>query len=307
LLDALARSRRQVLCPGRGAIEDLEMNRVIDGFVQVLATSPEPVLPSSHMGAQRPAAASDLPAIAISLILEDSGGIGLGCFVRAGHTVVQHTGVVEVQSTPQTFSTDLRSLRIWPLPLKRNPSSTKRAFSEDDLQIRNVTNPTQPVQYRMVDRPAGKVEYELDIQKALALFGEAQTAGEKLEVVHWTVTWRDDILGDRYRGELTLELWARNLGEADDLSRRLQARLKSNRPLLRQTGFLILQPARLEPLEQVQHDPPAGSPFSAWRQRLGYRFAFECEEGGELSSGVPIKRIDVSTDQQVVESFSIPS
>jgi hypothetical protein len=66
------------------------------------------------------------------------------------------------------------------------------------------------------------------------------------------------------------------------------------------------QPASLEPVENIRHDPPVGSPFSVWKQRLGYKFAFEAEEGGELSSGIPIKRIDVDMDEHIVESFSIP-
>ena len=33
---------------------------------------------------------------------------------------------------------------------------------------------------------------------------------------------------------------------------------------------------------------------------------FEAEDGGELSSGIPIKRVDVDMDDFIVEQFSVP-
>jgi len=54
------------------------------------------------------------------------------------------------------------------------------------------------------------------------------------------------------------------------------------------------------------HNPPVGSPFSVWNQKLSYTFVFEAEEGGDLSSGIPIKLIDVNMDEHLVESFQIP-
>ena len=76
--------------------------------------------------------------------------------------------------------------------------------------------------------------------------------------------------------------------------------------MLRDKGFSSLQPQSLGPIENVLQSPGAGASFPVWRQELGYKFSFEAEEGGELSSGVPIKRIDAGLDDFLVESFSIP-
>jgi hypothetical protein len=143
------------------------------------------------------------------------------------------------------------------------------------------------------------------VASAQIVFGGAQLTGEKLEVVHWTVTWRDDIVGDRYRGMLLLELWASSPSQIGTLARRLQQRLQTQLALLRQKGFVALRPASLDPAETSLYEPPSGSAFPVWRQRLSYRFVFEAEEGGELSSGVPIERIAVDVTQPQ-ESFSVP-
>ena len=42
--------------------------------------------------------------------------------------------------------------------------------------------------------------------------------------------------------------------------------------------------------------------WASWK----YKFVFEAEEGGELSSGVPIKRIDVDMNDNLAESFIVP-
>ena len=282
------------------------MKSVIDKFVEVLAAPPDPILSSSSMGAKKPSGGSDIPAIAISLTIEGSRGSGLGRFIRAGDTVVQNTSIIEVNSTPETFSNDLRSLYIQPLPLKKNPASVENKFTEKDIQVRNVTDTAHPIAYRMVVEPGLKEEYKLDVPQAQIIFGKAQTAGDKLEMTHWTVTWRDEILGDRYNGMMILEIGASSFNEVDGISRRLQNKVKSNRAELRQRGFMKFQPASLEPAENILHAPPVGSPFSVWKQKLGYKFTFETEEGGELSSGIPIKRIDVDMDEDIVEAFSIP-
>ena len=62
----------------------------------------------------------------------------------------------------------------------------------------------------------------------------------------------------------------------------------------------------LRPAENVSHVPVVGSAFPVWVQTLEYRFTFESEDGGELSSGIPIKRIDVDMDDFIVEQFSVP-
>jgi hypothetical protein len=124
--------------------------------------------------------------------------------------------------------------------------------------------------------------------------------------MHWTITWREEILGDRYRGSATLDIWGNTFDQVDGIVRNLQYRLKTNRALLKQKGFIQLQPMSLNPVENVLHDTPAGSPFSVWKQKLGYRFVFEAEDGGELSSGVPIQEINIEMREEVSESFSVP-
>ena len=282
------------------------MLQVIDKLVEVLTAAPSPVLPAGRLGPVRPSASAEIPAAVISLTLETVSGSGIGRFVRAGDSIVQATNVIEVKATPDTFSTNLKSLRISPLPLKKNPSSTAREFTGNDLRIRNVTNPANPVPYTMAGKPAVRTQYRLDRATAEVIFGEAQVAGEKLEVAHWTVTWRDEILGDSYRGLLAFEIWADSFNHTQDISRRLQERLRSERAVLRDKGFTSLKPRSLGPIENVLQSPGAGAPFPVWKQELGYKFAFEAEEGGELSGGVPIKRIDAGLDDFLVESFSIP-
>jgi len=281
------------------------MNLVIEKLVEVLSSSPEAVLPTNQLGSKRPSGASEVPSIAISLSLETGKFTGIGRVIRSGDGIVETTNVIEVKTPSETFSSDLKSLRLEPLPLKKNPASTEQRFTRADVQVRNVTDPVHPVDYMMADRPTKKTEYRLDVPQAQIVFGLAQTEGERLEVDHWTVTWRDEILGNRYRGSAVLEIWAGSLNQANEISGKLQQKLRSSRGTLRQKGFLQLQPASLEPVENVLHDPPSGSPFPVWKQKLGYRFVFESEQGGELSSGIPIKRIGVDMDEHLVESFSI--
>lgn len=281
------------------------MNIVINKFVEVLSASPEPVLTPNNLGVRRPSNGSEIPAVVLSLIIEDYKGIGMGRLIRSGDTVVKNTSVVEVRSTPETFSSDLKSLRLWPLPLKKNPSSTKREFTDNDVSIRNVTDLSHPIGYRMVDKPTQKEEYKLDVTRAQIIFEEAQIQGEKLEVTHWTVTWRNEVRGERYSGVMNVEIWSDSFNSTDEISRRLQDKLKEGQTVLKQKGFMKLLPASLEPVANMRYESSIGSPFSVWNQKLAYKFTFDAEEGGELSSGIPIKRIDVDMDEHIKESFSV--
>jgi len=110
-----------------------------------------------------------------------------------------------------------------------------------------------------------------------------------------------------FNGLLTLEVWATTFEQVNNLCRQVQTRLAASATPLRQKGFLLLQPARLDPAENALHVPASGSSFPVWRQKLAYRFAFEAEEAGELPGGGPIKRIDVDVEETVVESFAIGS
>jgi hypothetical protein len=278
---------------------------VVDRLVEALASGGNAILSADRLGSRKPAAGIDVPAIVVEVNFQTAKGAGLGRFVRAGESIVSATSIIEVEATVDTFSPSLKSLRISPLPLKRNPSSTTQNFSAADIQIRNVTDLSNPIDYTFVEQPTSRTEYKLNRAIAEIVFGSPQIAGEKLEVSHWTVTWRDEILGDKYSGSISIEVWENSFNLARDLSRRLQDKLQTDRALLRTKGFQTLQPLTLGPIENVSQPVTVGSAFSAWKQKLEYRFAFEAEDGGELSSGVPIKRIDVEMDDFIVEEFSV--
>jgi hypothetical protein len=278
---------------------------VVDRLVEALASGGNAILSADRLGSRKPAAGIDVPAIVVEVNFQTAKGAGLGRFVRAGESIVSATSIIEVEATVDTFSPSLKSLRISPLPLKRNPSSTTQNFSAADIQIRNVTDLSNPIDYTFVEQPTSRTEYKLNRATAEIVFGSPQIAGEKLEVSHWTVTWRDEILGDKYSGSISIEVWENSFNLARALSRRLQDKLQTDRTLLRTKGFQSLQPLTLGPIENVSQPVTVGSAFSAWKQKLEYRFAFEAEDGGELSSGIPIKRIDVEMDDFIVEEFSV--
>ena len=282
------------------------MYQVIDRLVEALASGSDPLLSADRLGPKKPTASVEVPAIVFSLRLDQAKGAGLGRFVRAGDSIVRSTNIIQVAPSVDTFAPNLKSLRIAPLPLKRNPSSTSTNFSASDLTVKNVTQQNNPLDYIFTEKPARPTEYAVKTATAEIIFGAPQTPGDKLEISHWTVTWRDEILGDIFRGQIAMELWAGTINQSRDLSRRLQDKLKSERSLLRGKGFVDLKPVALRPAENISHVPVAGSAFPVWIQTLEYGFTFEAEDGGELSSGIPIKRIDVDVDDFIVEQFSVP-
>lgn len=282
------------------------MNLLIDKLVELLSDPPAVLASAARIGARRPSAPAEVPAIAVSLNLEKGATVGIGRLIRSGESVAQSTSVIEVDAAFENFSGDLKSLRLQPLPLKRNPSSRQKKFTENDIRVRNVTDPANPTDYRLVEKPSRKEEFRIDAPAGQIIFGEPQSEGEKLEVVHWTVVWRDEILGERYSGSMTLEIWANSSSEVEEISRRLQARLRANGDALRRRGFIRIRPLILEPAESALHQPPVGSPFLVWKQKLGYGVVFESQEGGETSAGARIERIDVEMDELLGESLSLP-
>src|SRR3954453_21157197 len=104
------------------------MSLVVDQLINLLAAPPDAVLAAGHIGDHVPATSGDLPGISVSLVLDPPRGNGIGQFVREGHQLVQNTAVIEVAVTADTFTADLKTLRILPLPLKRNPSSHTANF-----------------------------------------------------------------------------------------------------------------------------------------------------------------------------------
>jgi hypothetical protein len=282
------------------------MHAIVDNFAQLVATPPDPVVSAGRVGARMPSTPGDMPALVISLTVDDQRTTGLGRVARSGELVTRASAIVSVSVTPDTFSPDLRHLRLSPLPLRKNPASLDRAFGADDVQVTNVSDAAHPVTYLVARQPAGQREFSIDVAQARLTFGQGQTSGDQLEVVHWTVTWRDDIEGAAYRGLLNLHLWGGTLGDVVTASQKLQERLTSQRVLIRQLGFSKLLPAGLLAAEHGLHTPPVGSPFQVWRQQLTYRYAFEIERPAQDSSAGPIRHIDVEIDGGLDESLDVP-
>lgn len=282
------------------------MYHVIDRLVEALTSGSDPLLSADRLGPKKPTASVEIPAVVFSLQLDQAKGAGLGRFVRAGDTIVQSTSIIQVAPSVDTFLENLKTLRISPLPLKRNPSATTTKFGAGDISIKNVTQLDNQINYTFTDKPLQPAEYTVKTATAEIIFGAPQTPNDKLEVSHWTVTWRNEILGDTFRGQIAMEVWANNLNQSREVSRRLQDKLKTDRSLLRNKGFVDLKPVALRAAENITHVPVVGSAFPVWIQTLEYRFTFEAEDGGELSSGIPIKRIAVDMDDFIVEQFSVP-
>lgn len=273
------------------------MNSIVAGMVGFLSGTPDPLLAAARLGDRLPSSSGDVPAVAMSLAVESTRGTGMGRFRKEGHQLVRNTAIVQVQASPSTFSVDLKTLQLAPLPL-RNPN---------DLQVVRVTGPNQPVTYKAVDRPAAVDQFQVDALRARLIFGAPQPAGGQLGVAHWTVDFRDDITGGRCQGTITFEIWGGSATETSALAQQLQTKLATEEAGLRQHGFASLAPATLEAAENVAYQPATGSTFPVWKQRLAYRFHFDLEQGGEASSGGPIQRIKVNVDDAVIESFSTPS
>jgi hypothetical protein len=242
----------------------------------------------------------------LSIALDDRVPAKVNGFARTGDSVVLHTDVFDVSPTNPVFSPILDSLRVEPLPVRKNPASHEREFGGSDIPVRNLTVPQQPVSYRFVQKPVARDEYTFRTADAYILFGQPQKVNDKLEVTHWTVASREDITIDRFQGKLTIELCTATSEQAETLYGAIENKLTRERNLLREGGFYKFAPYTLEPATAVVQTTPFSSSFPLWRLRLGYRFAFEKERGGESSTGSTIRRIDVDLTGEQAEKFSLP-
>jgi hypothetical protein len=163
------------------------------------------------------------------------------------------------------------------------------------------------VTYKLVSRPAAADEFQVDALRSQLIFGAPQPAGGKLQVSYWSMDFRNDITGGRCQGVITLELWTASASDVSTLSTTLQNKLATEETGLRQSGFALLTPASLDAAENFTYQPASGSSFAVWKQRLSYRFHFDLEQGGDASSGGPIKQINVQMDDAIVESLSVPT
>jgi hypothetical protein len=124
---------------------------------------------------------------------------------------------------------------------------------------------------------------------------------------------REETRGDRYEGLVALEVWAGSFAQARGLSQSIEARLGRERGLLREKGFAALQPAGLDAAENITHQAGVNAAFPAWKQRVAYRFVFETREGGDITSGGIIERVDVDVSErrdaelvEPLETFDVP-
>jgi hypothetical protein len=60
------------------------MYRIIDGFSALLSTPPDQVVAPNRVGEHRPSTPSDVPAVIVSLSIDDHRTTGLGAIARAG-------------------------------------------------------------------------------------------------------------------------------------------------------------------------------------------------------------------------------
>ncbi|MGQ0643059.1 MAG: hypothetical protein ACT4P6_20120 [Gemmatimonadaceae bacterium] len=265
----------------------------------LLAAPPDPVLPTSRVVGLRPALAADLPSLAVGVTLADPSAGSPARFLREGDQIVRRRLQLVVQAEVDGFSADLRFLDLTP-PVRRAPAVN---IEEGDVVIANLTTPSTPVPYRVVERPTSAEEYRVDFARARVVFGAPQQAGDRLEVNHWTVAWREPLRAELQRGALHLELWTSSAGQATTLAARLQDRCAA--PGSRTYGFIRLDAQAVEPAESLQHSSGVAGAFVAWRQRLAYAFAHEFIAGGEDSGGAAIRRIDVTMDDVLPDSLTI--
>jgi hypothetical protein len=202
-----------------------------------------------------------------------------------------------VQPAADGFSADLRTLEL-PVPVRRAPLGA----GEGDVAIANLTSGTTVV-YSAVNQPGTAAEFRLDFARARVVFGAAQQAGDRLEVSHWTVSFREPLRAELLRGTLRLELWTSSATQAITLLTRLQDRCAA--ATTRTYGFIRLDAQTVEPAESLQQSSGVGGAFSAWRQCLEYAFAHEYVGGGEDSGGAAIRRIDVTMDDVLPDRLTI--
>jgi len=280
------------------------LQSIVDKLAQSIASSANAAATVDRIGQAEPAAAVQLPRLVISVAIDDMRGTGFSRFARTGDVITQQTTVVQVAAGTNGFSSDLRSMRIARLPLRKNPSSVPGAFTAADISVANVSAATREP-YGLVARPRGAAQFSLDERTATLSFGAVQTPGSKLELVHWTVQWHDDIATTRVRGRLLVDVWSNDPIQLDSISRKLTANLFDGPAVLREHGFAHLTLTTLDPIAGLTHQPAQGSPFAAWRQRIGCKFIFDHETGGAVSEGSPIERIDVQPAGFVREDMTV--
>jgi hypothetical protein len=280
------------------------LQAIVDKFAQSVASAPVPAAAVDRIGSIEPAAAAQMPRLVVSVVVDDTRGTGLARGARSADVPVRVQTILQVAAGANGWSNDLRTLAIGRLPLKKNPSSLPGPFGADDISVTNVSTGTaQP--YTLTGTPGSKTQFAIDARSATLRFGSAQTAGDKLDLTHWTMQWHDDVTKTRARGRLVVDVWASDALQLDGIARRLVDSVFSHPDLFRQNGFERIGVDRLEPIASAVHQPGSGTAFAAWKQRVGCSFVFGYETGGAESEGIPIKQIDVEAEGFEHESITV--
>lgn len=270
---------------------------IVARLARVLA-EPEAVLPEDRIGSRRPALVSDLPSIAVAMSFRQAPRPPATRFIREGHQPTEYVARVTVASGTRGFSDDLTRYSVDPLPLVRSPVGGAA------VTLTNMTDPNTPRPLRRAATPTTADEYRVDHPTGRVIFGAALRAGDSLEVSHWTMSWREPFAAEGFEGLLDLELWARSADELASIRERLEIRLALDRDV-RRAGFLRLATSRFGAADHVRQSTGVGSDFPAWRQSLGYEFAFESTTGGTESAGDRIRKIEVDLDDATPERFTL--
>lgn len=102
------------------------MYTIVDNFAQLVSTPANPVILASRVGARKPSTPGDLPAMVISLAIDDQRTTRLGRVMRSGERITRASAIIQASAIPDTFSWDL-SRR--PLPNGRTLYVRRRARS----------------------------------------------------------------------------------------------------------------------------------------------------------------------------------
>ena len=73
------------------------LSLVVDKCSELLAAQPAPVLPAASIGSRQPSTGAEIPAIAISLTVDEPKGIGFGRFIREGDALTQNPAAGDVR------------------------------------------------------------------------------------------------------------------------------------------------------------------------------------------------------------------
>ena len=117
--------------------------------------------------------------------------------------------------------------------------------------------------------------------------------------------WPRDPDRDRYGGTLTVDVWGSSAADTESIARKLQERIHDSPVDLRHNGFAYCLPSTLDAVEDVRQQPATGSAFTAYRQRVAFRFAFESTLVAVENDGGSIKQIDVGVVRHDGEAMRI--